>query len=173
MLPGATRRGTENMSTRKLAARIKGQGTLNRQLALLLFAVTLAGCQSGKFSYYISPRVTGRVLAADTGRPLAGVSVRRVESMPTAGEDTPPKGTQLLMQPSARRTDADGRFALDGERDISLFRHPGWWSVTLSFTAEGYRFFQTNYTSASLSGHSPEGEPLVKAGDILLNPIPQ
>ena len=93
--------------------------------------------------------------------------------MAIAGEDTPAKGGQLLMQSSARQTDADGRFVIDGERDIALFRHPAWWSVTLSFTADGYRFYQTNYTSANLSGHSPEGEPLVNAGDILLNPKSQ
>jgi len=45
--------------------------------------------------------------------------------------------------------------------------------VTLFFTADGYTFFQTNYTSANLSGHSPEGEPLVNAGDILLKPKSQ
>jgi len=143
---------------------------MNRRLAPLLFAVALAGCQSGKLSHYISPQVTGRVLAADTSRPLADVRVRRVVPMATSGEDTPAKGSQLLMQPSGVRTDADGRFVLDGERDIALFRHAAWWSVTLSFTSDGYRFFQTNYTSANLSGHSSEGVPLVKAGDILLQP---
>jgi len=161
------------MNIRKPAPRTNGPGTVNRQLVLLLFAAALAGCQSGKLSHYISPQVTGRVLAADTGQPLAGVRVRRVVPMAIAGEDTPAKGGQLLMQSSARQTDADGRFVIDGERDIALFRHPAWWSVTLSFTADGYRFYQTNYTSANLSGHSPEGEPLVNAGDILLNPKSQ
>ena len=156
-----------------LAARIKGQGTVNRRLALLLFAVALAGCQSGKFSHYISPRVTGRVLAADTRQPLPDATVRRVVPYPTDGEDTAPKGGQLLMRSSGVRTDADGRFVLDGERDIALFHHPAWWSVTLSFTADGYRFYQTNYTSANITGHSPDGEPLVNAGDILLKPKSQ
>ena len=146
---------------------------MNQGTAFLLFALALTGCQAGKYSHYISPRVTGRVLAADTGQPLAGVGVRRVVPMVAAGEDTAPKGGQLLMQPSARRTDADGRFVIDGERDIALFRHPAWWSVTLSFTADGYRFFQTNYTSVNLSGRSPEGEPLINAGDILLKPKSQ
>jgi hypothetical protein len=170
MPAGRDLHGNQNLNTRKPAPRTNGQGTVNRQLALLLVAVALAGCESGKFSHYISPRVTGRVLAADTRQPLADVRVRRVAPMLTAGEDTPAKGAQLLMQPSARRTDADGRFVMDSERDIALFRHPAWWSVTLSFTADGYRFFQTNYTVANLSGHSPEGEPLVNAGDILLKP---
>jgi hypothetical protein len=161
------------MSTRKPVVRIKGQGTVNRRLALLLFAVALAGCQSGKLSHYISPQVTGRVLAADTHQPLPDAIVKRVVPYPTDGEDTAPKGGQLMMRSSGVRTDADGRFVIDGERDIALFRHPAWWSVTLSFTAHGYTSFQTNYTVANLSGHSPEGEPLVNTGDILLNPKPQ
>ncbi|MGO9588120.1 MAG: hypothetical protein ACLP2Y_18235 [Limisphaerales bacterium] len=156
------------MSTRKPAVQLKGQETVNWQLALLLFAVALAGCQSGKLTHYISPRVTGRVLAADTRQPLPDATVRRVVPMMAAGEDTQPKGGQLLMRPAGVRTDADGRFVLEGERDIAVFRHPAWWSVTLSFTADGYRVFQTNYTSANVSGHSPEGEPLLNTGDILL-----
>ncbi|MGA2788522.1 MAG: hypothetical protein ABSF60_13450 [Verrucomicrobiota bacterium] len=140
---------------------------------LLLFVMALAGCQPGKFSHYISPRVTGRVLAADTRQPLPDTTVRRVVPMMAAGENTQPKGGELLMRPGWVRTAADGRFVLEGERDIALFRHPAWWSVTLSFTADGYTFFQTNYTSANLSGHSPEGEPLVNAGDILLKPKSQ
>jgi hypothetical protein len=137
---------------------------------MLLFAMVLAGCQSGRFSNYTSPRVTGRVLAADTRQPLPDATVKRVTPSPTDGEDTAPKGGQLLMRPSGVRTDADGRFVMDSERTVSLLRRAAWWSVTLSFTADGYTFFQTNYTVANVSGHSPEGEPLVNAGDILLNP---
>ena len=77
------------------------------------------------------------------------------------------------MRPAGVRTSADGRFVLEGERDITLFQHAGWWSVTLSFTADGYTFFQTNYTSASPNAQSLEGEPLVDAGDILLKPKSQ
>lgn len=161
------------MSTRKLEARIQDQGTVNQQLAWLLLTVALAGCQSGKLSHYISPRVTGRVLAADTHQPLPGATVRRVGPYQTDGESTAPKGGQLMMRPSGVRTDADGRFVIDGERDIALFRQAGWWSVMISFTADGYRFFQTNYTSAGVSSVSPEGEPLVDAGDILLQPKSQ
>jgi hypothetical protein len=147
-------------------------GTTSRCLALLLFAATLTGCQSGKLSYYVSPRVTGRVLAADTGRPLADVRVRRVVPMPAAGEDTPPKGSQLLMQPSAQRTNADGRFVLESERVIALFRHGGWYSVAVSFEYSGYNRLQTNFTVAHFKERSAAGEPLVNAGDILLQPVP-
>jgi hypothetical protein len=54
-----------------------------------LFAAVVApflvtGCQSGKLSSYISPRVTGRVLAADTQPPLSKTTVRRTVPMPSA-----------------------------------------------------------------------------------------
>jgi len=140
-------------------------------LALLLSAVVLAGCQSGKFSHYISPRVTGRVLAADTGKPLAGASVQRVRPVETTGEGTPPKGCQLLTQPSAKRTDTDGRFVLESENVVTPFRHRGWNSVTVTFGHSGYNRLQTNFTIASFKERSAAGEPLVNAGDILLQPV--
>jgi hypothetical protein len=144
-----------------------------RLMVQLLLASALTGCQSGNLSHYISPRVTGRVVAADTRQPLPDATVRRVVPYQTDGENTAPKGGQLLMRPSGVRTDADGRFVLDSQRDIAVFRHPGWWSVTISFTADGYRYFQTNYTSANVTSVSPEGEPLVNTGDILLKPKSQ
>jgi hypothetical protein len=143
---------------------------MNRPLALLLLAVTLAGCQGGKYSYYISPRVTGRVLAADTQQPLDRATVRRVVPIPSAGTDTLPKGGQLQMVPGGVRTEADGRFVLDAERVIAVLRHGGWHSVTVSFEQAGYAEFQTNYIATRFKERSPEGVPLVNAGDILLKP---
>lgn len=146
---------------------------MNQRIALLLFTMALAGCQSGKLSYYVSPRVTGRVLAADTRQPLSDATVRRVSSHPTDGGDTAPKGGQLLMRPPGVRTDADGRFILEGERIVALFHRGGWHSVTVSFERSGCESFQTNFTSASFTERSSDGVPLVNAGDILLNPKPQ
>ncbi len=146
---------------------------MSRQLALLLLAVALAGCQSGRFSYYVSPRVSGQVLAADTHQPLAGATVRRVVPVMSSGEDTSPKGAQLLMQPGGQRTDAGGRFVLEAERVVAVFHRGGWHSVTVSFERSGYESLQTNYTSASFKERSPEGVPLVNAGDILLKPNTQ
>jgi hypothetical protein len=158
------------MNTRKLVARIKGQGMANRRLALLLLAVALAGCSSIGFSYYSSPRVTGRVLAADTRQPLADATVKPVGSYPAAGESTPPKGGQLLMRSDGVRTDAGGRFALEAVRVVTLFRRGGWHTVTVAIERYGYESFQTNFSSASFKERSPEGVPLVNAGDILLTP---
>lgn len=161
------------MNHRKPAPRTNGRGIVNRQLALLLFAVSLAGCRSNGFSYYTSPQVTGRVLAADTQQALANATVRRVVPQPYLGPDTQPKGGQLLMQPAGVRTDADGRFVLNAVRDLTvlhLFRSRGWSSVTVSFERGGYQSFQTNFTAAGSTESSPEGAPLVNAGSILLEP---
>ncbi len=158
------------MNTRKLATRIKGRGTVSRQLALLLLTVVLAGCSSIGFSYYSSPRVTGRVLAADTRKPLPDAIVKRVVSYPTDGEDTPPKGGQLLIRSDGVRTDTDGRFRVEAVKVVTLFRQGGWHSVTVSFECNGYESFQTNFNSADFKERSPDGAPLVRTGDILLKP---
>ena len=168
--PDATDVTVDNMRTRKLATQIKGQGTVSRQFALLLLAVALAGCSSIGFSCYSSPRVTGQVLAADTRQPLPDATVKRVVAYPTDGEDTAPKGGQLLMRSDGVRTDADGRFTLDAVRVVTLFRRGGWHSVPVAFERAGYESFQTNYASADFKQRSPEGVPLVDAGDILLKP---
>ena len=153
------------MKTRMLAL------TAPRHLALLLLAVALTGCQSETFSYYVSPRVTGRVLAADTQQPLGKATVRRVVPPPYAGAATPPKGGQLQMVPGGVRTDADGRFVLEAEQVVTPFRHRNWRSVTVSFAHSGYQSFQTNYPAAKFKERSPEGVPWVNAGDIRLEPV--
>jgi len=58
-----------------------------RVIGLFLFAVSLAGCKNLAWGPYVSPRVTGQVLAADTRQPLAGVKVTRgrPEPQPLAG----------------------------------------------------------------------------------------
>jgi hypothetical protein len=139
-------------------------------LPLLLCAATLTGCQLGKHSYYISPRVTGRVLAADTQQPLGKATVRRVTPQPYAGAGTLPRGGQLQMESGGVRTDAGGRFVLEGERVVAMLRSGGWHSVTVSFAHAGYRNFQTNYSAAKFKKRTPEGVPWVNAGDIRLEP---
>jgi hypothetical protein len=54
-----------------------------------------------------------------------------------------------------------------------VLRHGNWHSVTVSFEHAGYAGCQTNYTAAKFKEHSPEGVPLVNAGDILLPPKPK
>jgi hypothetical protein len=139
-----------------------------------LSATLLAGCESGKlsgdFSRYVSPQVRGQVLAADTHQPLAGATVRRVSPNRTAAAATPPKGAQLLMASRGVQTDAEGRFFLDGERTIALINRGVWHSVTVSFTQAGYREYRTNYAATSSAEETPDGVPLVNAGEIILQP---
>jgi hypothetical protein len=161
------------MNSRKSVVRTSGRGKANRSVALLLSAVALAGCQLNPDSYYVSPRVTGRVIAADTGQPLEGALVRRDVPPPYAGADTAPKGGQLLMQPGGIRTDADGRFVLECERVAALFPRGGWYSVPVSFNQAGYAGLETNFTTTEPRERWPDDVPWINAGDIVLQPKPQ
>jgi hypothetical protein len=131
----------------------------------------LAGCQSGRVTYYVSPEVTGRVLAADTHQPLANATVQRDGAGQGFEPFGPPKGGQLLIQTGVVRTDAGGRFVLDSKSVFALFRQPGWWSVPVAFSHSGYETFETNYTGANVTSHSAAGAPVVNAGDISLPPV--
>ena len=116
----------------------------------------------------------GRVIAADTRQPLAGVKVVRgaLDQDRSKYRDPfgSPKGATMLAQAPDVQTDADGRFILDSERALTLFSHPGWYSVIISLERSGYLPFETNYTVADISGHTSAGAPVVNAGDILLIP---
>ena len=140
-------------------------------LLLGLAALALVGCKSISLAPFVSPRVSGRVLAADTRQPLADVKVKSGAQATGYRAGMPPKGGELLMAKAPVRTDRDGRFALETERVLTPFRRSGWFSVQLLFECPGYERFRTNYSTLNLSTNSPNGEPLVNAGDILLLPI--
>ena len=70
---------------------------VNRFLVLCLATLALAGCQSHPFSVAVSPRLTGRVLAADTGQPLADVKVSNLDRPDDLNRTVPPKGGQRLL----------------------------------------------------------------------------
>jgi hypothetical protein len=140
---------------------------------LLLAAAALAGCQSTSFSSYLSPRVTGRVVAADTRQLLPDVKIRRVNPAANQNFDDPAKGGQRIESAGGVWTDRDGRFTVDAERDLSLLRQQNWVSVTLSFQREGYLTLWTNFTYANVTTNAPDGTPVVNAGDILLRPASQ
>ena len=140
-----------------------------RAVFMLLLAVVSTGCQPGQFSYYISPQVTGRVMAADTRQPLADVKVQRVVPYQNPDSFSPPKGGQILMQRTHTTwTDGNGGFVLASENIITPFRRPNWSKVTVTFECSGYENFRTNFNAADFKDRSPEGEPLVPAGDVLL-----
>ena len=140
------------------------------QFWLLLAAIALTGCKSVSVSNYISPRVTGRVLAADTGQPIANVKVKRVNPTANQNYDDPAKGGQKVESAGGVRTDRQGRFILDAERALTLFQQQIWFSVTVSFQHEGYATLRTNFTAGHTTTNAPDGAPVVNAGDIRLRP---
>jgi hypothetical protein len=135
---------------------------------LLLGLLLAAGCNSFGPSECITPQVTGRVLAADTRQPLAGVQVSRV--VPGQNPGTPAKGAQLLQSGRPETTAEDGCFILPGEAYVTLFRHSSWWSLRLAFQAPGYAPFQTNYSAASFTNQTAAGAPMINLGNVLLKP---
>jgi hypothetical protein len=136
-----------------------------------LLVLVLAGCQSGDYNHYTSPEVTGRVLAEDTHQPIAHVRVHRSSANNNFEPFGPPKGGELLIRPAPALTDDHGRFVLDSKSVLALFRHPGWWTVPVTFQHSGYQTFQTNYTASSLVTNTSAGPPIVDAGDVLLQPM--
>jgi hypothetical protein len=143
---------------------------MNRMLVLCLAALTLAGCKSRPLSVTVSPRLTGRVLAADTGQPIADVKVRNIDNTEDFNRTSPPKGAERMLAKRIAYTDHDGRFVLETERVLAPFGGAGWLAVRLSFERAGYERFLTNYSYLNLSTNSAGGGPGLSAGNILLHP---
>ena len=139
------------------------------QLTGLISVCALIGCVSSSPSQYVSPRITGRVLDAQSKQPIAGVNVKRVSPYQAPGADDAKKGAQIMGQASTIRTDSNGTFVLDSERDLTLFRNVGWYSASVSFEHPAYQQLVTTYTLTNAT-ITANGEPLVSAGDILLRP---
>lgn len=143
---------------------------MNRLLALCIAAAVFVGCSSMPFSPFTAPRVTGRVLAADTRAALADVKVMSAKQAAALRTGMPPKGGELLMAKAPTRTDREGRFTLETERVLTPFRGSGWFSIQLVFIRAGYESFRTNFSRLNLGTNAPPGEPFLDAGDILLQP---
>lgn len=146
-----------------------GQSMATCRLWLLALAAVLAGCTSGRFASYVSPRVTGHVVDQQTLQPLADVRVTRITGGKTRVAPNQLKGAEVMQRPPAVMTDKDGHFAMDSDKVVALFRHAGWYSVTLAFEHAGYETWQTNYTIDDVTGHASDGAPVVNAGEILLH----
>ena len=141
-----------------------------RSANLLIFVLALAGCKSRSFGPYLSARVTGRVCASDTGKPLADVNVIRAERTSSRLPGPPPKGAELLMRKSPVRTDQDGHFVLSSERVLSIIRPSGWNLLVLDFERPDYQHLQTNFPP-DIATNFPAGEPNLDVGTIFLHPI--
>lgn len=143
-----------------------------RLLSIWLIALAAAGCKSRPLGPYVSPRVTGQVLDANTRQPLAGVQVTRGPSPRSASAGSPLKGAELLLRKTPAQTDRQGRFVLASERVLSIVRGANWNVVPLSFDRRGYRHFHTNCPT-SFAITSASGEPELDVGQILLQPAPE
>ncbi len=137
-----------------------------------LITLAILGCRSRPLGPYVSPRVTGQVLAADNHEPLAGVKVIRGPVETASRRASPPKGGELLMSKFPAQTDRNGRFELASERVLTVFRGSSWNIVSLSFQANGYLRLQTNCATATVT-NTPEGELVLNVGEILLQPAPR
>jgi hypothetical protein len=135
----------------------------------LMVAFVFAGCKSTSPSQYVSPRIEGRLLDAQTHQPVHGVNVRQPLPDQNPAVVEAPKGATVLNQPRGVLSGKDGRFVMDSERDLALFRTFGWYSVSISFEHPAYKPLTATYTLSDAT-NTAAGEPVVKAGDILLTP---
>ena len=143
---------------------------MNRLLVLGLAATLLVGCKSHSLSLTVSPRIVGRVLAADTSQPLADVKIRSGEQAMYVYNPWPPKGGEQQMAKPPVETGQDGRFVLETQRALTPFRGSGWFSVYLSFEHPGYERYLTNYSYMNLGTNTLNGESVLDAGNIRLQP---
>lgn len=132
--------------------------------------LVLTGCKTPTLGPYTAPRVTGRVLAADTGQPLAGVRVQRDATERASGLDAP-KGGERLKDKAPVTTGADGTFLFPSTRALTVFRPVGWNWVRLDFDRSGYQPLHTNYSILTPATNAPSGEPMLHTGDIRLKPV--
>ena len=75
-----------------------------------------------------------------------------------------------MIRKTPVRTQADGKFTLQSERVLSIFRGAGWNQVRLTFQRAGYETLKTNY-SIWPATNAPQGEPVLDVGEIHLQPV--
>ena len=80
------------------------------------------------------------------------------------------KGATRLENSPAIRMDEDGKVVLDSQKDVAVFESVGWYSVTISLKHPAYEDLTETYTLDSATNNA-SGEPVVKAGDILLRRV--
>lgn len=134
-----------------------------------LIAAAFGGaCKSPVFSRYVSPRIEGRVVDSNSHQPVEDVVVRRVISDEMYRVEGPAKGGAQMEKAPGVRTGSDGTFVMDSQRDLALIGKAEWYSVSLSFQHPGYEGYTVTYTWLDAT-NTAKGEPLVKAGNIVLN----
>ena len=143
---------------------------MKKVYVLGLALLTWGGCQTRPLLHDVSPRVIGRVVAADTGRPLAGVQVINYAQPEDYDSASPPKGGQLLKRKPIARTASEGRFIFAREQVLTPFGGSGWFSLQLFINQAGYERFLTNYSYLNLGTNTWKGQPVLDTGDIRLQP---
>ncbi len=106
---------------------------------IILLTLVLTGCQWVGFTSHTTPQVSGRVMDAATGRPLAGVKILRVMHGQVENPSTPPYGATMLQQERPVVTDARGDFVYRSESYMTLLREARWWSLKLAFSPPATR----------------------------------
>jgi hypothetical protein len=131
----------------------------------------VAGCSStdGLHNAYVSPRIEGHVIDADTKLPIERVLVLRQRRSLDAGLDEYVTAGEIQQREHTIYTNADGEFDMPSRTDLEMGSDRTWSAVTLKFIHPGYHMYSTNYVN---HGGFVEGEPLLQAGDIELRPVP-
>jgi hypothetical protein len=141
-------------------------------IAALLLPVLPMGCHSFRVQDYVSPRITGRVLDADSRAPVPNVIVRRFYSDRNGPSTFPPKGGERMLERDEVRTDPNGQFKMADEKNALTFGGGSAYSVRLLFQHSRYESVRTNYFGASITEAGPNRPPELNAGEIFLQRLP-
>lgn len=133
-------------------------------------ALSGAGCDSfrGPGIDYTAPRVTGRVIDAETGAPVRNARVgRQLWKWRGPTGEFLKGGEEQVLAADFERSDRDGKFTLPPKQVALLF---GWGEVPLNLRLTvqhgAYIAWQTNFPTAALSTNSERLE--VPAGEVVL-----
>jgi len=146
--------------------------TAHRIASLAIASLLITGCGSlsGPSVTYTAPRVTGRILQAETGKPVPHAMVGRTlwTRRHATGGFLKAAEEQVLRQDFAT-SDAEGRFVLPEQRVALLFSigetRP---NLRLAVSHSRHASWVTNYPVSAL-GKDPR-RPNLDAGDIPLGP---
>jgi len=137
-------------------------------LTTFVGVIILCGCQSFRLQDYVSPRITGVVLDAETRDPVPNVTVRKVSGDQPSRTDSPPKGGEQLLSGDQVQTDKEGQFEMVARKDVLTFSSGSAFAVRLQFQHSHYDIFRTNYSGKSITDGGPKRPPELNAGEILL-----
>jgi hypothetical protein len=135
-------------------------------IALALAALAI-GCSTVSPSQYVSPKITGQVLDAETRQPIKGAQIRPANSDGRVRPDAISSGGHLLETAAAVRSDREGRFTMPSVRVLGPLGSTGWYSVTLAFERSGYESLVKTF-SLKDSTNTASGEPWIDAGQVSL-----